>query len=315
MKAVICSAYGGTETLEQRDVDTPTPGPGEVLTRVIATSINPVDTQARRGWFPDWFPVPCILGLDVSGVVEAVGPGVERFKVGDEVFYMASLGTSGTSAEYHVAREELIAAKPKNLSHTEAAAVPLAGQTAWDALYAKGRLRAGESCLIHAGAGGVGHFAVQFAKAAGCHVFATCRGANRDFVESLGADRAIDYAAEDYRSVVMDETGGAGVDLVLESIGQDFIEQAFGVLKPGGRVVSIHIQEQPQSLFAGFLKNASLHLIALQPTGAILGDLATMIERGQVAPHLEATFSLAEISAAHERVEAGGVRGKVVVEI
>ena len=313
MRAIWLPEYGPVENLIEKDLPKPEPGPNDVLTRVIAASVNPVDCQGRTGNFPDWFAAPCVLGLDASGVVEAVGAGVSRFKPGDAVFYMASVGTQGTYAEYHVAHENLIAPKPARLSHAEAAALPLVGQTAWEALITKGALQVGETVLINAGAGGVGHIAVQIAKAVGAYVFATCGTRNADFLHKLGADRVIDYGSEDVAAVIAAETDG--VDLVYESMGGAAIERAFGMVRQNGRVVSIHVQDQPQNLLGGFLNNASLHMIALRPSGAKLTELAKLADRGLVRPEIHASFPLAEVPAAHELVEAGGFRGKVVIEV
>jgi NADPH2:quinone reductase len=313
MRAIWLDEYGPAESLVEKNLPKPEPGPNEVLTRVMAAAVNPVDCQGRRGDFPDWYPAPCVLGLDVAGVVEAVGAGVTRFKPGDEVYYMAAIGTQGTYAEYHLAEEYLVAPKPACLSFAEAAAVPLVGQTAWTALVERGALGVGETVLINAGAGGVGHIAVQIAKAAGAYVFATCSARNIDFVRSLGADRVIDYGKEDIAAVITDEAGG--VDLVYESMGGDAIERAFPLVRENGRVVSVHVQDQPQNLLGGFLNNASLHLVVLRPSGARLVELSKLATRGLLRPEIHASFPLAELPAAHKLVEAGGFRGKVVIEV
>lgn len=194
MKALVLTAFGGPESFELRDVPKPVPQPGQVLVRVHATSINPLDYQVRRGDYPDLVPLPAITGHDVSGVVEAVGPSVTAFAPGDEVWYTPQIFDGpGSYAEYHVAAESIVGKKPASLSHLEAASLTLVGGTAWEALVVRAGLRVGESILVHGGAGGVGHVAIQLAKAIGARVFTTVRDDNAEFVRGLGADVTIDY--------------------------------------------------------------------------------------------------------------------------
>ena len=194
MKAIVLTSFGGPDAFALRDVPKPVPQAGEVLVRVHATSINPLDYQIRRGDYPESVPLPAITGHDVSGVVEAVGPGVTSFVPGDEVWYTPQIFQgSGSYAEYHVASETIIGKKPAALSHLEAASLTLVGGTAWEALVVRAGLRVGESILIHGGAGGVGHVAIQLAKAIGARVLTTARASNAEFVRGLGADVVIDY--------------------------------------------------------------------------------------------------------------------------
>src|SRR5690606_28911965 len=220
MKAALLKSFGGPEAFELCDVPKPVPQAGQVLVRVHATSINPLDYQVRRGDYADLVPLPTITGHDVSGVVEDVGPGVTAFSPGDEVWYTPQIFDGpGSYAEYHVAAESIIGKKPASLSHLEAASLTLVGGTAWEALIVRAALRVGESILVHGGAGGVGHVAIQLAKAVGARVLTTVREANFGFARSLGADVTIDYEKEDYVDAIMRETGGRGVDVVFDTIG------------------------------------------------------------------------------------------------
>src|SRR5688572_20804134 len=227
MRAMVIKTFGGTEVFEQREVPKPVPESKQVLVRVFATSVNPLDCQTRRGDYAASVRLPAIIGSDVSGVVDVVGGAVTDFKVGDEVYYTPRIfGGDGSYAEYHVADESIIAHKPRNISHFEAASLSLTGGTAWETLVTRGGLQVGESILIHAGAGGVGSIAIQLAKAIGANVFTTCSRQNVDFVRSLGADYVIDCRSEDYVEVVRRETSGKGVDFVFDTIGGDTIERS-----------------------------------------------------------------------------------------
>ena len=205
MKAIRIHQYGGPEVLAQVEMQRPAPGANEVLIKVHAASVNPVDWKMRAGYMKDFLPLslPATLGSDVSGTVEGVGPGAARFKRGDEVY--ASLGLEGGGyAEYAVAKETIIAGKPSTLDHVHAAAVPVAGLTAWQALFEVAQLRAGQKVLIHGAAGGVGNFAVQFAKERGAYVIGTASSRNHAFLHELGADKAVDYQQTRFEDVVRD---------------------------------------------------------------------------------------------------------------
>src|SRR5690606_268471 len=218
----------------------PVPQAGQVLVRVHATSINPLDYQVRRGDYADLVPLPTITGHDVSGVVEEVGPGVTAFSPGDEVWYTPQIFDGpGSYAEYHVAAESIIGMKPPSLSHLEAASLTLVGGTAWEALAVRAALRVGESILIHGGGGGVGHVVIQIAKAMGAKVFTTVRAEHFELVRSLGADVLIDYEKENYVDAVIRETGGRGVDVVFDTIGGNTLTDSPDVLAQLGRVVTI----------------------------------------------------------------------------
>ncbi|ADU51199.1 Alcohol dehydrogenase zinc-binding domain protein [Thermaerobacter marianensis DSM 12885] len=316
MKAMFIRSFGGPEVFEERQVPVPEPGPGEVLVEVHATSVNPVDYKIRRNGTWAGVRPPAIIGYDVSGVVAAVGPGVTDFKPGDEVYYTPEIfgGRPGSYAPYHVARQEIVARKPENLSHTEAAAVPLAGGTAWDALITRGGLRVGETVLIHGAAGGVGHFAVQIAKAAGAFVYATARAENAEFVKSLGADRVIDYRTQDFVEIIRQETGGRGVDLVLDTVGGDVLTRSFEVTRPHGRVVTI-LGGGQVNLSIAYPKNLTIHGLFLERARYKLDALRTLIEGGRLRPALDGILPLNQVAEAHARLEEGGVRGKIVLRV
>ena len=315
MKAMVIRAFGGTDVFEERDLPKPEPGPGEVLVRVVATAVNPVDYKIRRNG--SWAGVnpPAIIGYDVSGVVEAVGPGVTDFRPGDEVYYTPEIfgGKPGSYAQYHVANAAIVAHKPRNLSHVEAAAVPLAGGTAWDAIVTRAGVRPGETVLIHGGAGGVGHFAVQIAKAAGARVLTTCSRRNVQFVRELGADVAIDYEHEDFVEVVNRETGGQGVDVVFDTVGGELLARSIEVTRPGGRLVSI--VSAGGNLNAAHRKNLTLHFLFLLRARDKLDSLRALIERGLVRPVVDQVLPLEQVAKAHERLETGHGRGKIVLQV
>lgn len=318
MKALILNAFGGPQAFELRDVPKPVPHAGQVLVRVYATSINPLDYQVRRGDYPDLVPLPAITGHDVSGVVEALGPGVTAFAPGDEVWYTPQIFDGpGSYAEYHVAAEHIIGKKPAALSHLEAASLSLVGGTAWEALVVRAALRVGESVLVHGGAGGVGHVAIQLAKAIGAKVFTTVREANIEFARSQGADVIIDYEKDDYLEVILRETAGRGVDVVFDTIGGNTLARSPDALAQLGRVVSIVDIAQPQNLANAWGKNASYHFVFTRQNRGKLDELSALVERGQLRPHVGEVYSLADIPLAHARLERrnNGLQGKIAIAV
>ncbi|SFW37807.1 zinc-dependent alcohol dehydrogenase family protein [Nitrosovibrio sp. Nv17] len=318
MKAIVLKSFGPPESFELCDVPKPVPQPGQVLVRVHATSINPLDYQVRRGDYPDSVQLPAITGHDVSGVVEEIGAGVTSFSPGDHVWYTPQIFDGpGSYAEYHVAAESIIGKKPHSLSHIEAASLTLVGGTAWEALVVRAALRVGESILVHGGAGGVGHVAVQLAKAIGARVFTTVREANLEFARSLGADVVIAYEKEDYVDAIMRETGGSGVDVVFDTIGGDTLSRSPDTLAQLGRVVTIVDIAQPQNLIQAWGKNASYHFVFTRQNRGKLDELGALIERGQLRPHIGAVYSLADIPLAHARLETpnNGIRGKIAIAV
>lgn len=235
MKAVVIEQYGGREQLVEKEVPNPVPESRQVVVEVYATSINPIDWKLREGYLKDAVPFefPIILGWDVAGVVTEVGEDVKSFSPGDRVFARPDTTRFGTYAEYTTVDEHLLAALPKGVTFEEAAAVPLAGLTAWQCLVDFSNIKEGDRVLVHAGSGGVGHYAVQIAKHMGAYVAATASGKNRDWVEKLGVDRFIDYKEEDFSEVLQD------FDIVVDTLGGEVQEKSFQVLKEGGKLPSV----------------------------------------------------------------------------
>ena len=322
MKAIVLTKFGGPDSFELQDVPVPEVGIGELLVRVMATAINPLDYQIRRGDYPDHVPLPAIIGHDVSGVVEKVGPGVTGFAVGDEVFYTPKIfGPKGGSyAQYNVVPETLVTHKPVNLSHEEAASTTLVGGTAWEALVTRAKLHPAESVLIHGGAGGVGSIAIQLAKAMGATVYTTSRGRDLEFVRQLGADHAIDFTAKNYTEEIADLTGSQGVNVVLDTIGGLTLSQSPHVLADAGRVVTLVDLATPQNLVAAWGVNAEYHFVFTRQNRGKLQALKTLLESGRIRPVIGARFSLDQIPQAHTALERGEVdgqpiRGKVVISV
>ncbi|MEJ2708021.1 MAG: zinc-dependent alcohol dehydrogenase family protein [Anaerolineales bacterium] len=314
MRAMVITSFGGPEVFEAREVPTPEPKPDEVRVKVHATSINPVDLKIRQAGQWAGIEPPTVIGYDVSGVIDAVGEAVHDFTVGEQVYYTPLIfGQQGSYAEYHVANEAIVAAKPANLSHAEAASIPLAGGTAWDALITRGDLKVGETVLIH-GAGGVGSLAIQIAKAAGARVFVNCSDYMVGLAERLGAQRAISYKSEDFLEIIDSETGGAGVNLVFDTVGGDYLSKSIAVTAPFGRMVGI-VSNSQGSMSAAFQKNITVHTMFLQRARYKLKALKQLIEREQLKPVIDSVLPLEQVAQAHQRLAAGGVKGKIVLEV
>lgn len=304
MKAIVIHQYGDPDVLQLEDLPVPEAAAGQVRVRVRAISINPVDYKRRRNWTAQ--PLPVVLGWDVSGVIDAVGPEVDDFKAGDEVYGMVWFPEQGRAyAEYVIAPVTDIALKPAGLSHNEAAAMTLAPLTAHQAFETMG-LTHGQTVLIHAGAGGVGHFAVQLAKARGARVVATASGANLEFVAGLGADEVIDYRARPFEEQVQE------VDAVLDTVGGDTTDRSIGVLRRGG--VLITIAGKPDAELAQRHGVRAEHLL-VHPSRADLEFLSAQVEAGRLHPHVGQTFPLERMADAHRAQETGRTVGKIVVEV
>lgn len=319
MKAVVLARFGGPDALELREVPLPEFAPHQVRVRVHATAVNPLDAQIRRGDYKDHVPLPAIIGHDISGVIEEVGSQVSEFGVGDEVYYTPRIfGSQGSYAERHVADIDLIARKPENISHLEAASLTLVGGTVWEALVTRARLAVGETILIHGGAGGVGTIAIQLANAIGARVLTTASAQDHDFVRALGADAAIDFTSTDYVDAVAEMTRGKGVDVVLDTIGGDTLTRSPLTLGDFGRVVSIVDIEQPQNLIGAWGRNATYHFVFTRQNRGKLDALTTLVERGLVKPVIGATLPLARMGEAHEILEnrrSYAIRGKIAIDV
>ncbi|QCO17721.1 NADPH:quinone oxidoreductase (plasmid) [Azospirillum brasilense] len=314
MRAMVITRFGGPDVFERRDIERPEAGPGEVLVRVVASGTNPVDAKIRQAGAWANIPFPAVLGYDVSGVIEALGPGVTGFAVGDAVFYTPEIfgNPKGSYAEYTVASAAIVARKPETLSHIEAAGIPLAGGTAWEAIVRRLAVRPGETVLIHGGAGGVGSFAIQFAKAAGARVIATASAANHAALRDLGADVAVDYRAADAAERIIGETAGHGVDAAFDTAGGN-VPLSTQVTRPFGRIATI--LDPTGDLSALYTKNQTLFGTFLTREGARLREMAPLFERGQAKVIVDSVLPLEEVAKAHERLDSGHGRGKVILRV
>ena len=330
MKAVLMTAAGSPEVLQLQDVPKPTVPleNTQLLVRLVAAGVNPIDTKLRqRGTF---YPeqMPAILGCDGAGIVEAVGAGVERFRVGDEVYFCyGGLGAhQGNYAEYTVVDERFVACKPASVSFAEAAAAPLVLITAWEALYERGRLAPGERVLIHAGAGGVGHVAIQLAKLKGASVCTTVSSQEKaNFVKELGADEVIFYQETDFVQAALNWTGGEGVDLAFDTVGGETLHKTFPAVRVYGDIVTILEPTADTVWKAARLRNLRIGLeLMLTPMlqgleeslkhhGEILEQCAIWMDEGKLKVEVSHRFPLAEAAQAHQVLESGGMVGKVVL--
>lgn len=304
MKAAIIKDYATDVVIG--DIDKPKLNPDSVLVEVHAASLNPIDNIVRAGYLKEMIPVsfPYVMGYDVSGVVTETGANVTKVKVGDAVYARPNQDDAGSLAEFARIKENELALKPESISHAEAASIPLAGLTAWQALVDKADLKAGQKVLIHAGSGGVGTLAIQIAKHIGAHVATTTSAKNADLVRSLGADEVIDYKTQKFEDVVSD------YDVVFDMMGDDTMARSFGVLKKGGILVSIkgqdtdNLAEKHGVRFEGFF---------MSPSGEQLTQLSALIEKGSVKPVIDSSYKLADISAAYDKLADGHAVGKIVV--
>lgn len=308
MKAVRIHTYGGPEVLGQEEVPRPHPAQDEVLVRVLAAAVNPVDWKVREGYLKDMLhhTLPLIPGWDVCGVVAQTGARVSRFKVGDEVFSRPDIRRDGAYAEFIVIRESEVAHKPKTLDSVHAAAIPLAALTAWQSLIEAADLAAGQRVLIHAAAGGVGGFAVQLAKWRGAHVIGTASAANHDYLRSLGADEVVDY-----RSLPFEKAVGE-VDVVFDTMGGDTQERSWQVLKKGGILVSILSPPSQDKAAALGVRQA---FVFVQPNAEQLARLAHLADGGTLKACVERVLPLEEARRAQELSQAGHTRGKIVLRV
>ncbi|TPJ81239.1 NADP-dependent oxidoreductase [Mesorhizobium sp. B2-6-2] len=308
MRAVIQTSVGGPEVLFVAEQPDPEPGPGEVLVRVKAAGLNPVDGAVRGGFYPLLGEPPFILGWDISGTVAALGDGVTSLKLGDEVFGMPRFPKqAGAYAELAAAPVDEIVAKPATIDHAHAAALPLAGLTTWQGLVRHGGLQAGQRVLVHAGAGGVGHLAVQIAKARGAWVASTASPDKTDYVRSIGADEVIDYTRDDF-------TGKVGnVDLVLDPIGGDHADKSLQVLRDGGVLVSL-LDVHDATRAKAKERNIRVERMSVVPDREGLAELARLVDAKKLMPHVAKAFPLDQAAAAHAFLATQPI-GKVVLTV
>lgn len=308
MKAVRIHEYGNRDVLAFEDAPMPSITSSEVLVKVVAASVNPVDWKIREGYLKEMVPysMPVTLGWDVSGVVTEVGSDVTRFSVGDSVYSRPDIKRNGTYAEYVAIQENEVALKPLTISHNEAASLPLAGITAWEALITTAQISAGQKVLIHAGSGGVGTLAVQIAKSRGAYVIATTSGKNKALVESLGADEVIDYQTQNFAEVL------SNIDVVFDTLGGDIQESSWSVLKQDGILVSI---VSPPSEEKAKELNVRSAFVFIEPNAPILEELSKLVEQGKLRPVIGAEFALKDIVKAHTLSESGRTVGKIVLYV
>jgi NADPH:quinone reductase-like Zn-dependent oxidoreductase len=308
MKAIVIHEYGGPEVLKYEDVPRPAPKEDQILVRVIAAGVNPVDALIRSGKYAKFFgtKLPLIPGYDIAGIVEKIGADITKFKTGDPVYAYIGLEEGGGYAEYAVVREVETAAKRKSLAYESAAAVPVAALTAWQALIDTAKLSAGQTVLIHGGSGGVGIFAIQIAKTRGAHVIATASSANQDFLRQLGADVVIDYTKTKFEEVAKD------VDVVLDSVGKDTLARSYGVLKKGGFIVTLVARIDQVELDKHGIQGASL---SVKPDSNELAEIGKLIDEQKIKVIVSQTFPLSEAMKAQEQVATGHTRGKIVLKV
>ena len=309
MRAVRIHRFGGPEVLQLEDLPTPEPGPGEVLVRIAAASLNPVDIKMRNGGYPRLTQnnLPSGLGRDLSGVVEVIGPNVSGVAPGMPVFAHLAWDRAAY-ADYAIVKPGEFAPKPETLTMLDAGSLPLASMTAWQGLFDQGGLTAGERVLIHGASGGVGYLAVQFAKLKGATVFATASGPNLDWVRSLGADEAIDYKAQRFEDV------GQDIDLVFDLIAGETRARSWAVLKPQGRLVTTLAAGDAVKEGVEHGRRGLAYYMA-RPDAGQLREVGRMVDDGQLQVMVDRVFPLDEVQAAQRHLETGHPRGKVVLEV
>jgi len=315
MRAYQIESFGGIDAIQEKDIPQPVPQAGEVLVKIHSTAVNPVDFKIAEGHLQELLPhqLPITLGWDVAGTIAAVGAGAEKFKVGDEIFAYGrkDFVRDGSFAEYIALAATSVAAKPQNIDFNEAAAIPLTGLTAWQALYEFAGLQAGQTVLIHAGAGGVGSLAIQFAKNSGATVLTTASYKNLNYVKELGADICIDYQEEDFVSVVK-KNFPSGVDVVFDCAGGDTLTRSFAAVKTGGALVSIvgppdEAAAKHHQIKAGF--------IFVRPEGSQLAEIGQLISRGRVQMPFIQLMNLGDVKEALRLSKSGRTRGKIVLRV
>ncbi|MBW4593188.1 MAG: NADP-dependent oxidoreductase [Brasilonema angustatum HA4187-MV1] len=305
MQAIRVHQYGESDVLKLETIAQPEPQPNEVLIRVQAAGVNPLDWKIRSGYMKEVFPIPMPYtpGMDVAGIVEAIGADVKAFQVGQAVYGELNMGAY---AEFATASQDAIALKPQTLDFVQAASVPMVAMTAYQALFDYADLKPGQTVLIHAASGGVGMFAVQFAKWKGAHVIGTTSAANTEFVQSLGADQVIDYKSTSFEQVVKN------VDVVLDTLGGDTQARSYSVLKPGGILVSTPAPPNAQDAQA---RGVRAEMVNMKPSASLLKEITNLLDSGQVKTVIAQTFSLSEARQAQDLSQRGHVRGKIVLQI
>ena len=311
MKIIALDQAGGVENLRLQELEAPTPAPGELLIKVHATSVNPADVKLRAddGLLTAFLGKgrPAFLGWDFAGEVTQVGSAARGFRVGDGVFGLTPTAHGRAYAEYVTVAADSVAHMPANVSYEAAAVTTMAALTAWNPLVNEARVKPGDTVLIHAGSGGVGHFAIQIAKHLGATVVTTSSARNREFVLSLGADQHIDYTTRRFE----EETGG--VDFVLDTIGGETLARSLGVVKNGGRIITVIPFSDDALVEQARQRNVALSFGGMRHSAEDLAALADLLEKGILKPHVSATYPFGEMAKAHTQVEGGRTVGKVAV--
>ena len=308
MKTVRIHEYGNADVLRIEEMPVPQIAADELLIKIHAASVNPVDWMVREGYMKDMHlhKLPLTLGQDFSGTVEKIGSSVKGFKIGDKVFGRPSMDRDGSYAEYIEVRASEVALMPKTITYDEAAAIPVAGTTAFETLVNKAKIKKGQRVLILGASGGVGSMAVQIAKSKECYVLGTTSNVNVDFVKRLGANEVIDYTTQDFSKLFMD------IDVVLDTVGGTNQEKAFNVLKKGGILVSI--VSKPNIETANRF-GVRCEYVSVGPNAHILNELRSLIEMGQIKPIIDKVFRLEDVKQAQNYSQSGKARGKIVLEI
>jgi NADPH2:quinone reductase len=317
MEAVVLPDFGDVNVLQFRDVPLPEPGPGQVRVRVLASALNPVEAKIRANGTWAGLPLPAVLGYDAAGLVDLVGPGVTDFKPDDEVYFTPEIfgNPHGTHATYTVVDASIVARKPRNIGFDEAASIPLAGGTAYEAIVRRLNVRVGDTVLILGGAGGVGSFAIQMAKAAGARVLASAGPANQDLLLQLGADVAIDYTKRDPVEAALTDTEGVGVDATFDTVGGDVFSSTIPATRRFGRTATILAPHGDLSALTH--KNQTLHGVFLTRERARLEAIGKLVEQGKVKPLVAEVrpFNLEAVREGHRRLESGHGLGKFVLDV
>lgn len=304
MKAIVIKNYGGPEALQLSEVPMPSiTDPFQVLVKVKATSVNPLDYQVIKGDYKTYFDLPVITGHDIAGDIVAVGEAVKNWQPGDKVYYSPRFGGSGSYAEYHITDESSLSRMPDNLSYEEAAAVPLIGGTVWEMLAVRAQLKKGETILILGGAGGVGTLAVQVAKSIGAFVYTTGQSILHDKLHQLGADVVIDHHQKNYIDEIQAHTNGKGVDVIIDTVGGSTLSDGPLALADYGRIVTLVDIPQPQNLIHAWEKNATYHFVFTRQSRDELHHITQLIEAGKVKPVIDSTYAIEDIRNAHHRIQ------------
>jgi NADPH2:quinone reductase len=326
MQAMLVTQFGGPEVLQLQEAPLPQPKEHDLLIEVHATALNPIDFKIRRGAFREGRKLPFISGYDVSGVVREMGPRVEHFRPGDAVYASPSLVRDGAQAEFVCVDARTAALKPRSLDHVQAAALPLVTLTAWEGLLLRARVQEGETVLIHAGAGGVGHVAIQLAKWRGARVLTTAsREESKALCRRLGADVIIDHASEDFVQRVAQETSGRGCPVILDAVGGPTFDRSLDCVAVDGRIVTVVGAPSPEIPRKLFVKNASLyfqfmgaptvHGVHPESQGQMLQAAAKLVDEGKLKPHVSRILALEEVAEGHRLQESGHVTGKLAIRI